>query len=376
MRLSELSRRQMTIIYISAFLISGLLLYKFVVSSELGRYYTANSQYNSQQQREMRRVSQRDELAEEYLALKKKTDMIEKFLFTEREAEDFFLKKLPKLSDQMGSKLMSMTPRDSRSITPKKPGGPNQEGEPFEPPIEISEKAVPVTLTGKYGNMIKLFRALEADKKLMAINNVGVGAATDGRVSVMFSLDLIHVGLDIDAPPESVLADIMAKYQAAKLVKISEDIALPKEVAALPQETVARPTDEIAKPRSGWFSSIVDKFRPQESTSKQSESGKKVTKRYSVQVGVSDVESNVEELDSFLKSKNLDPWIKPGMKTTTPPYYMFVGRFVAKKEAYEFGKTMLRELPWVNEYEVKEVLLDYGTLPKETRAVEEQSESN
>lgn len=376
MRLSELSRRQMTIIYISAFLISGLLLYKFVVSPELGRYYTANSQYNSQQQREMRRVSQRDELAEEYLALKKKTDMIEKFLFTEREAEDFFLKKLPKLSDQMGSKLMSMTPRDSRSITPKRPGGPMEEGEPFEPPIEVSEKAVPVTLTGKYGNMIKLFRALEADKKLMAINNVGVGAATDGRVSVMFSLDLIHVGLDIDAPPESVLADIMAKYQAAKLVKISEDIALPKEVAALPQETVARPTDEIAKPRSGWFSSIVDKFRPQESTSKQSESGKKVTKRYSVQVGVSDVESNVEELDSFLKSKNLDPWIKPGMKTTTPPYYMFVGRFVTKKEAYEFGKTMLRELPWVNEYEVKEVLLDYGILPKETRAVEEQSESN
>lgn len=373
MRLSELSRRQMTIIYILAFLISGLLLYKFVVLPELWRYYTASSQYNSQEQREMRRAGQRDELAEEYLALKKRTDLTEKLLFTEREAEDFFLKKLPKLSDQMGSKLMSMTPRASRSITPSKPRGTRQKDEPFEPPIEVSQKAVPVTLTGKYGNMIKLFRALEADKKLMAISNVGVGASTEGRVSVRFSLDLIHVGLDIDAPPESVLADIMAKYQAAKLVKISEDIVLPKEIAeiAAPQEMVARPTDEIPRPRSGWFSSIVDKFRPQESTSKQSESGKRVTKRYSVQVGVSDVESNVEELASFLKSKNLDPWIKPGLKTVTPPYYMFVGRFVTKKEAYEFGKTMLRELPWVNEYEVKEVLLDYGTLPKETRAVEE-----
>lgn len=372
----------MIIIYILGFLISGLLLYKFVASPELGRYYTATNQYNSQQQREMRRVGQRDEFAEEYLALKKKTDLTKKMLFTEREAEDFFLKKLPKLSDQMGSKLMSMTPRDSYSITPKKPVDPRQKNEPVESPIEISQKAVPVTLTGKYGNMIKLFKALEANKKLMAISNVGVGATTDGDVSVRFSLDLIHVGLDIDAPPDSVLADIMAKYQTAKLVKLSEDIMLPQEIAALPQETVARSatvprlTDEIAKPRSGWFSSIVDKFRPQESTSKQSESGKRVTKRYSVQVGVSDVESNVEELDSFLKSKNLDPWIKPGMKTATPPYYMFVGRFITKKEAYEFGKTMLRELPWVNEYEVKEVLLDYGTLPKEALAVEESPKSD
>jgi len=367
----------MIIIYISAFLISGLLLYKFVVSPELGRYYTATNQYNSQQQREMRRVGQRDELAEEYMALKEKTNMIKKLLFTEREAEDFFLKKLPKITDQAGCKLKSMRYIPPRLITPKRPVDPKQKDEPTEPPIEISKMGVPVTLIGKYGDMINLFKALEADKKLMAINDVGAGAATDGEVSVRFSLGLIHVGSDIDAPPDSVLADIMAKYQTAKLVQISEDIMLPKEIAALSQETVARsttvarPTDEISKPRSGWFSSIVDKFRSQESTSKQSESSKKVTKRYSVQVGVSDVESNVEELDRFLKSKNLDPWIKPGMKTATPPYYMFVGRFVTKKEAYEFGKTMFRELPWVNEYEVKEILLDYGILPKEALRVEE-----
>jgi hypothetical protein len=264
-----------------------------------------------------------------------------------------------------------------------------------------------VTLTGKYGNMIKLFRALEEDKKLMAISNVGVTSAMkgEGDISVRFSLNLIHAGMDINAPSRDVMAEIVSNYEASKLAGTEVVVA---EATTAPVETTEEPKTEAPEPRRRWYSSILDtilrrgskkkpepkkepeteekpeagtelakiKLEPREDLAPRqpkeydkAEPVKKVTKRYSVQVGVFDIESNVKELGDLLESKNLDPWIKPGLKTMTPPYYVFVGRFNRKEEAYKFGKSLMDELPWINEYTVKEVLLDYDAVLRETHSI-------
>ena len=57
MKLADLGKREMAIIYILGFVLSAALLYKFVVSPELERYRTASSRFGSQQQRKMRAVS-------------------------------------------------------------------------------------------------------------------------------------------------------------------------------------------------------------------------------------------------------------------------------------------------------------------------------
>jgi len=408
MRLPELNKKQMAIIYILVFLISGLLLYKFVVSSELKRYRESVSRYHSQQQREMRQVSRRNTLIEHYKVLKETSNKTHKLLFTEREAEDFFLKKLPKLSHRMGNKLYSMLPQASKKIVQPKRGKPAAEEAPPQPEADVSKKPVPVTLKGEYGNMIKLFRALEGDQKLMAISNVGVSIGGEpGEVSVRFNLNLIHSGLNVNAPSEDVMSEIVANYEASKLVALAQATPQPSETA----EEETAPEVEESDAKRGWFSSVLDfvlrrkpkaevkpkpetetaeeeeiemaenvpepnqsgsereKPTPRQSETVKTEPVKKVTKRYSVQVGVFEIESNVKELGDMLESKNLDPWIKPGLKTMTPPYYVFVGRFIKKEDAYKFGKVLMDELPWINEYTVKEVLLDYDSILRETHTL-------
>ena len=391
MRLSELRSRQMAIIYVLALLISGSLLYKFVALPELTRYLAAVTRYNSQQQQEMRQVSRRDALVDEYLALKEKADKTQKLLFTEREAEDFFLRKLPELSARTGNKLTSMTPKDSHSLMPETPEDRKQEDEPSPPGAEVSQKPVPITITGEYGDIIELFSALEEDKKLMAISNVGVSSApsSQSEVAVSFSLNLIHAGSDIDVPPGDILADIVAISKSPAAPSAAVHVAEQAETA---RETTATVSNGTAKPsRFRWFSSILSRLRRRQDDPERpdrpqqleveladkaaelrpglpedrAEPVKEVTKRFSVQVGVFDVESNVKELVGLLQSKGHKPWVKPGLMSETPPYSVFVGKFGTEREADGFGRMLLRELSWANEYMVKEILLDYDTVLRE-----------
>ena len=81
MKIADLSKGHMAIIYIAGLVLAAGISYNFVVSSELERYLTLSDRFDSQQQREMRAVSQRDALLDEYLELRAEADKMQKLLF-------------------------------------------------------------------------------------------------------------------------------------------------------------------------------------------------------------------------------------------------------------------------------------------------------
>ncbi|MFC1717355.1 hypothetical protein ACFL6S_27090, partial [Candidatus Poribacteria bacterium] len=189
MKLADLGKREMAIIYIVGLVLSAALLYKFVVSPELERYNTACTRFDSQQQRQMRAVSRRDVLLDEYLVLRAKADKMKKLLFNKVEADDF-QEDLPKLSKQTGNELTSIIPKDSFSLAPKKPkGSRGQEAEKPNPLSEVAQMPVGVTIKGEYDNIIRLFRILEGTKELMVVSGVGLTSAQEsaGEVQTRFS---------------------------------------------------------------------------------------------------------------------------------------------------------------------------------------------
>ncbi len=219
MKLADLGKREMAIIYILGFVLSAALLYKFVVSPELERYRTGNDRFGSQQQRKMRAVSQRDALLDEYLVLKAKADKMKKLLFNKVEADDF-QEQLPKLSEQTGNDLTSITPKDSHALvrTGAKKSREKISEEEAKKAAQLSEIAqmpIGVTISGEYGNIIKLFNTLEGFKELMVVSDVGVSSSrgSAGEVETRFSLNLIHTRTDMRATTGELLVDVSAMSQ-------------------------------------------------------------------------------------------------------------------------------------------------------------------
>ncbi len=317
----------MALIYVIAFLISGALLYKFVVSPELERYRMVRSEFNSQQQVSLRKLNQRDALFSEYQRLRTKADSAQKLLFSRDEAENF-LQMLPKLSKQTRNILTSIVPKDSRSVSPQKPKDAKDSQQDAELSLtlaEIEEMPVEVTIRGGYSEIISLFETLESFKQLMAISEVGVTTAREenNKVDTKFLLNLIHTKSAIKAPPDELLAYVETMDQVAE---------------------APEPVKEAAKQ--------TPSERPGTETNRQGPDESEGTAGYSVQVGAFNFEENSKAFARLLKSRNYEPWVRPNL-TGKSTHHVLVGKFRTAKEADEFGRLMQRELPWVDEYIVK-----------------------
>ncbi len=370
MKLDDLGKREMAVIYILGFLLSAALLYKFVVSPEFQRYRTFKSQFGSQQQREMRAVTRRDALLKQYLELRDAADEMNKLLFNRTEADDFQVQ-LPKLSEQTGNELTSITPKESKALAPKNPRDPRkelteEEAEKLAQLSEIAQMPIGVTIKGEYGDIIKLFRTLEDFKELMVVGDVGVttGSEEKNEVETRFSLNLIHTRSDINEPASEALAAVAAiMLRAAKA---------PKVVTAPPQRTSVKPPDRPTSP-PGLTKEMEDKGAVLRSGS--DEKAKEASElesnvRYAVQIGAFSVEGNSETVKKMLESRNYDPWVRPNMLTGQAPYYVLVGKFFTKAAAHQFGNLMQKELPWVNEFLVKQTVLDADNILREVRTAE------
>lgn len=350
MKLADISRRQMAVIYVIGLVLSLALLYKFVFSPEFERYRTFRARYSSQQQRKMRAVIQRDALLEEYLELRAKADRMQKLLLNRVEADDF-QEQLPRLSRQTGNDLRSITPQDSKLLAPKDPKDP--EANEDSPLSEIAQMPIAVTIKGKYGNIIKLFNTLESFKELMVVSNVTVTSARDSitEVQTRFSLNLIHTLTDMRESPDDVLVDVASMDQAAEVTEVAPEIAQKKDV---------QPPKRPAKPPE-----LVKATKEKAAARQKETTAVEKNIKYAVQVGAFNIAENSKSLAELLESRNYEPWVRPNLVTGQAPHYVLVGKFATKPEADEFGKLMRKELPWVNEYVIKKTVLDLDTVLRE-----------
>jgi hypothetical protein len=353
MKLSELSRRWMLLIYISALVISGILLYWFVVSPELTRYRTAVDEYNSEQQEEMRQITRLEALINEYQTLRAKADQASKLLFTQREAEVFF-EELPKLAKRTRNDLQSISPQDSRSMAPPPPRDPNpkQKGKEPEKPSPLTEIAVisvPMSITGEYGRVINMFKSLEETQELMALGDVSFSSSGRARtqIAARVPLDLIHTKSDVKGPSEEIVAAIEAITEAMKAGQESRP-PVPERKGA---QSATGPRQESSADRPGTAANV---------------------KRWTVQVGVVNFEKSREELEKLLKAKGYEPWVWREVIPENPPYPVLVGKLRTELQANRLGKMLVDELSWVDEYKARETRLHYDTVLKETLPGKEQ----
>ena len=351
MKLSELSRRWMVLIYIFALVISGLLLYWFVVSPELTRYRTAVDEYNSEQQEEMRQITRLEALINEYQTLRAKADQASKLLFTKREAEVFF-EELPKLAKRTRNDLKSISPQDSRSMAPPPAKNPKQKGKEPEKPSPLTEIAiisVPMSITGEYGRVINMFRSLEETQELMALGDVSFSSSGRARtqIAARVPLDLIHTKSDVKGPSEEIAAAIEAITEAMKAGEESRP-PVPERKGA---KGATGPRQESSASRPGAAANV---------------------KRWTVQVGVTNLETSREELEKLLKSNGYESWVWREVIPENPPYPVLVGKLRTESQANQLGKMLVKELFWVDEYEAKETWLHYDTVLKETLPGKEQ----
>ncbi|MFC1717197.1 SPOR domain-containing protein, partial [Candidatus Poribacteria bacterium] len=99
-------------------------------------------------------------------------------------------------------------------------------------------------------------------------------------------------------------------------------------------------------------------------------SGEEANIRYAVQVGASNIAENSKALTNLLKSRKYEPWVKPNPIAGEASNYVLVGKFATKAAADQFGKLMQEELPWVDDYAVKQTVLDLDSVLRETRTGE------
>jgi len=369
MKLADLGKRDMAIIYILGFVLSAALLYKFVISPEFERYRTFKSRFGSQQQREMRAVTRRDILLEQYLALRDAADEMNKLLLNRVEADDFQVQ-LPKLSEQTGNELTSITPKESKALAPKNPRNPKEklseeEAGKLAQLSEIVQMPIGVTIKGEYGNIIKLFRTLEDFKELMVVSDVGVsnGRENKNEVETRFSLNLIHTRSDINAPADKALAKVLAMSGTAEA---------PETVTSVVQQASVQPPDRptIAPELTKEMEEKTTDIRSGSDVKEREVPVVEKDLRYVVQIGAFNIEKNSETVKKLLESKNYEPWVRPNLLTGQAPHYVMVGKFTTRAEAVQFGKLMKKELPWVTEYVVKRTTLHLDTILQEVHTDE------
>jgi hypothetical protein len=348
MRLSELSRRWMLLIYMSALAISGILLFFFVVSPELTRYRSAVDEYNSEQQEEMRQITRLEALINEYQTLRAKADKASKLLFTKHEAEVFF-EELPKLAKRTRIDLKSISPQNSRSKAPPRPKKPNpkQKGAAPEKPSPLTEIAVisvPMSISGEYGDVITMFKNLEDGyEQLMALGDVSFSASGRDRteVSSRVPLDLIHTKSEVKGPSPEIVSAIDAITEAMKAGGESRP-PVPERKGA---QAATGPRQESSESRPGAAANV---------------------RRWTVVISVTNFESSKEELEKLMKSRGYEPWVWREVIPEKPPYPVLVGKLRTESQANRLGELLVKELSWVDEYTAKETRLHYDTVLKET----------
>lgn len=389
MELSDLSKRDRTIIYLAGIALVILLavaLYKFILTPEIERYRSAQARYYSQQEENKRMINRRDTLLNEYITLRTKFSSAQRFLFSKIEAEDW-LENLPGISTRTGNNLTSLAPKDSRSIVePKKSQQTNvektslrdknklTEEEKREQAIlaGISEMPVSVSIRGKYSNIINLFDYLERFKQLMVISefNVAKSSKDPGQVETKFQLNLIHTNTNLKALPIEVLVmDQMSQQSTNFRINESTKQAVLKMLALAEQQqkqqseaetkvvASAVVQDKNKKNIAGANEKPVKKAAKAVTVAKTKRTTKPSEKGiYSLQIGVFKSEENAKEITELMKSKKYDPWIKYETSTDpSSPYIrsVYVGRFKTKEEAMQFGDAMKKELPWTDGYIIK-----------------------
>jgi len=387
MELSDLSKRDRTIIYLAGIALVILLavaLYKFVLAPEIDRYSSAQARYHSQQEENKRIINRRDMLLNEYVALRTKFNSAQRFLFSKIEADDW-LENLPDISKNTGNSITSLAPKDSRSIA--EPAKSNQtnvdktrlretskltEEEKKEQAIlaGISEMPVSVSIRGRYSNIINLFDYLERFKQLMVISefNVAKSSKDPNQVETKFQLNLIHTNTNLKSLPIEVLVMDQMSQPSAN-VKINESTKQTvMKMIALAEQQQKQQTESTAK----IVASAVQEKDTAKDTATANKPVKKVAKTiakssvkqtikpkgevYSIQLGVFKSEENAKEITELMKAKKYDPWIKYETSTEpSSPYIrsIYVGRFKTKEEAMKFGDTMKKELPWTDGYIIK-----------------------
>lgn len=386
MELSDLSKRDRTIIYLAGIALVILLavaLYKFILTPEIESYRSAQARYYSQQEENKRMINRRDALLKEYVDLRTKFSSAQRFLFSKIEAEDW-LENLPGISIRTGNNITSLAPKDSRSIVePEKSQQTNvdktrlrekdklTEEQKKEQAIlaGISEMPVSVSIRGKYGNIINLFDYLERFKQLMVISefNVAKSSKDPSQVETKFQLNLIHTNTNLKALPIEVLVmDQMSQPSANVRINESTKQAVLKMLALAEQQQKQQAemeTKVVASAVQEKDKNTATAEKPVKKAVKATTVAKtkRVTKLedegiYSLQIGVFKSEENAKEITELMKSKKYDPWIKYETSTDpSSPYIrsVYVGRFKTKEEAMQFGDAMKKELPWTDGYIIK-----------------------
>ena len=113
-------------------------------------------------------------------------------------------------------------------------------------------------------------------------------------------------------------------------------------------ETSVRAPSQI--PTGGEFSAIP----PQDQPAAQPQADGKAA-QYTVQVGTFGSHQNAEDLVALLKSYEYKSWLKPEPSGEKMLYSVFVGGFITKDEAKQFGDLLQARLSFVKSYMIREM---------------------
>jgi Tfp pilus assembly protein PilO len=179
-----LNTREQFIVYAVILLISGFLLYRFVVSPELKHVSAAHFHLDSQQvllKIKTEEAQHHSILNDRVQQLKTAITETKGLLFSRNEAMDF-LRLLPQLISQTGSVLITMEPRDMENLSS---GGAvvqgKQEQQVPEPEAEWSCMRMPVqvAIRGEYSEIIRLLEQLAEREQLVVVSEIDIATAED-----------------------------------------------------------------------------------------------------------------------------------------------------------------------------------------------------
>ena len=281
---------------------------------------------------------------------------------------------LPKLSRQTKNNLTSIAPKGSTPIVQGSPKDQTAKREPT-PLDEIAQIPVYATITGSYGDIISLFKALEGYEQLMAISDVNMNSNYDNpnQISSSFSLNLIHIRSAIKHPSYDMLAEIlsggrliMASEEEVELEQVATGPAKPEEAGQLSARELGANDVSIQPPVA-----VAKKIAPSKHQTPQKQKPGEIvrTVRYSVKVSATSLEDNMKEARGLLLSRRHDAWMLPFPSTSSGQYNILVGKFATIEEADRIGKLMQNQFSWVSKYEIIEGKFDYDAILKEHRTL-------
>lgn len=180
-----LNTREQFIIYAIILLISGFLLYRFVVSPELKHVSSAHFHLDSQQallKIKAEEAQHHSILNDRVQQLKTAITETRGLLFSRNEAMGF-LRLLPQLISQTGSVLITMEPRDMENLSSGGAAVQRPKQEQQVPELEAGwscmRMPVQVAIRGEYSEIIRLLEQLAEREQLIVVSEIDIATAED-----------------------------------------------------------------------------------------------------------------------------------------------------------------------------------------------------